>query len=297
MFLFLRNSGGFTMQENLVEFVSKEYELNLSEQSINKLKHSLRLFCSNLSSRWQKSNRTLQNFTNNNKSWLQQVFKFSDNFANYSNKSASISSSFHIKPFNEITDRHKRRRTENLRASNSTEVLLYAAKQKLTSNGSSDFAKILDYLVKNPSEIGRVRAFCENKIEMPLFSKEKCLALFLSLDLSKQQYIELRKACIESGTNQWQSYYEIQQAKLECYPRDKVTITETSASIELQALLDLTIKRLFKVFKENVDLHTHNNLILICKWGFDGASSQSMYKQQFVDENQIAPFSSQVSFL
>lgn len=49
---------------------------------------------------------------------------------------------------------------------------------------------------------------------MPLFSKEKCLALFLSLNLSKRQYIKLRQTCIESGTNQWQSYYEI-QAKLE----------------------------------------------------------------------------------
>lgn len=49
LFLFLRNSGhGFTVQEDLITFVSKECELNLSEQSENKLRHPLRSFCSNL---------------------------------------------------------------------------------------------------------------------------------------------------------------------------------------------------------------------------------------------------------
>lgn len=53
-------------------------------------------------------------------------------------------------------------------------------------------------MIKNPKEIGRVRDFCENKSTLPLFSNEKCLALFLSLDLSKQQYIELRKTLLKT---------------------------------------------------------------------------------------------------
>lgn len=89
----------------------------------------------------------------------------------------------HNKVFDDITDRHKRRRTADLRASNSAEILLFAAKQKLGSDRSFDFAKVLDYLIKNPKEIGRVRDFCENKSKMPLLSKEKSLALFLSLNL------------------------------------------------------------------------------------------------------------------
>lgn len=160
--------------------------------------------------------------------------------------------------------------------------------QKLSSDGSSDFAKILDFLIKNPNKVEQVKAFCENKIKTPFFSIEKCLALFLSLNLSKQQYIELRKICIESGTNQWQSYYEMQRTKLECYPsKNKITITETSASIDLQVLLDLTTKRLLNVCKDNVDVHNNNinNLTLICKWGCDGASNQSMHKQNFLNEN------------
>lgn len=60
-------------------------------------------------------------------------------------------------------------------------------------------AKILNHLIKNPNEAKRVRDFCENRIEVSLYSKEKCLALLLSLNQS--QYIHLRETCIESGTN------------------------------------------------------------------------------------------------
>ncbi|EFN65427.1 hypothetical protein EAG_00267, partial [Camponotus floridanus] len=53
------------------------------------------------------------------------------------------------------------------------------------------------------------------------------------------------------------------------------TITETIASINLQAILDLTSERLLTVCEQNLDRQL--NLKLICKWGFDGASSQSTY--------------------
>lgn len=112
------------------------------------------------------------------KSWLQIVFQLPhDVYSISSHESASTSSSSHNKAFDDITDRHKRRRTADLRASNSSEVLLYAAKQKLGSDGSSDFAKILDYLIKNPKEIGRVRDFCENKSKLPLIERKMLSAI------------------------------------------------------------------------------------------------------------------------
>lgn len=125
-------------------------------------------------------------------------------------------------------------------------------------------AKILDYLIKNPDEVKRVRAFYENQIDISLCSKEKCLAILLSLNLSKSQYISLRETSIENGTNHYVSYYNIQQAKLKCYPpKDKIKITESIALIELQALLDLTSVRLLEVCKLNLDCYM--DLKLICK--------------------------------
>lgn len=80
------------------------------------------------------------------------------------------------------------------------------------------------------------------------------------------------------------SYYKIQQAKLACYPpKNNMIITETISSIDLQAILDLTSERLLTVCEQNLDRRM--NLKLICKWGFDGASNQSTYKQKFLNEN------------
>lgn len=282
LFLFLKDLGPALMyQEQLFDFVVKKLDINLSEKSESQLKNCLRSFCSNAYSRWQKSNRTYKKFEKKNDVWLNREFKIPVELIHgHSDESMSTSSTSHRKSFSDSTERHKRRRTQNVRESNSSEVLLHATKQKLANDGSSDMAKILDYLIKNPNEIKRVRAFCENRIDVPLYSKEKCLAVLLSLNLSKSQYINLRETCIESGTNQYVSYYNIQQAKLECYPpKDTIKITESIAMIKLQALLDLTSARLLEICKQNLDCSM--DLKLICKWGFDGASSQSIYKQKF----------------
>lgn len=52
---------------------------------------------------------------------------------------------------------------------------------------------------------------------------------------------------MEHGVDLYPSYYQIQLAKRDCYPpKEIMTFTETSAEIELQALLDLTMDLLFK---------------------------------------------------
>lgn len=57
-----------------------------------------------------------------------------------------------------------------------------------------------------------------------------------------------------------------------------MTVTDSSAKIALQALLDLTVNRIFETIR-SPDAIQDKQLILISKWGFDGASNQSRYKQ------------------
>ncbi|KYM93385.1 hypothetical protein ALC62_16014 [Cyphomyrmex costatus] len=78
---------------------------------------------------------------------------------------------------------------------------------------------------------------------------------------------------IKHDANSYPSYYKVQQAKRDCYPLiQAIKITDTSAEINLQALLDLTVHRMSKVF--NIKKHSETDkFILISKWGFDGASS------------------------
>ncbi|EFN76996.1 hypothetical protein EAI_12678, partial [Harpegnathos saltator] len=87
----------------------------------------------------------------------------------------------------------------------------------------------------------------------------------------------LRIMSLNQGVKLYPSYYQIQQAKKDCYPsKEMIKCTDTYAEIELQALLDLTTQRLFKAIK--IDTNTDSQEFkFISKWGFDGASGQSFY--------------------
>ena len=82
----------------------------------------------------------------------------------------------------------------------------------------------------------------------------------------------------------------IKQAKFDCYPqKESIEITERSAEVQLQALLDCTVKRLVKaqqpvfgLYMNSIDLQ---NVEMIYKWGFDGSSGQSQYKQKFSSDS------------
>lgn len=74
-------------------------------------------------------------------------------------------------------------------------------------------------------------------------------------------------------------------AKKKCYPKCE-TITETSAEVELQSLLDHTAERILESepnISEEVRKYPPAELVLFGKWGFDGSSGYSEYKQAFSD--------------
>lgn len=80
-------------------------------------------------------------------------------------------------------------------------------------------------------------------------------------------------------------YYKVQNAKQECYPpKDDITLTDTTARIKLQPLLDITAKRIFKAI--NIDSTDCKELTMISKWGMDGASNQANYKQKMTTDDK-----------
>lgn len=63
-----------------------------------------------------------------------------------------------------------------------------------------------------------------------------------------------------------------------------MSVTESGATVGLQALLNHTAERILKVQSDVITSLPENkvdNLELICKWGCDGTSGQSTYKQNF----------------
>lgn len=77
------------------------------------------------------------------------------------------------------------------------------------------------------------------------FSPDEALALFLDLELTKAQYVQLRKALLNKNIDVLPKYEHITSAKTNCCP--EFCVTETSASSDLQSVLDHTAKRFLKI--------------------------------------------------
>lgn len=94
----------------------------------------------------------------------------------------------------------------------------------------------------------------------------------MGADLTKNQYNIIRKY-----TTNFPSYYQIQNAKKDCYPpKEKIFITDSYAKIDMQALLDKTTERIFKTITPTVS-NDGKTYILLSKWGCDGAADQAEY--------------------
>lgn len=71
------------------------------------------------------------------------------------------------------------------------------------------------------------------------------------------------------------------------YPNN-ISVDETYAEVDLQSLLDNTASSILELQKdwiENCLDKTENNLRIIDKWGFDGRTGHSEYKQKFTNCN------------
>lgn len=88
----------------------------------------------------------------------------------------------------------------------------------------------------------------------------------------------MRKNVIALGPDLYPSGYSIRQSKKACLPLS-YTVTEVSAEISVQEVLDHWVYRLS--LAEKSIFRNQRNLNLICKWGCDGSSGHSTYKQKF----------------
>lgn len=287
LLLILKNkNAGFNNYKELLSVIVSRLPVTISESVYRDLESSLRLFCMTLHSKWVKRNYKIDYFESSESSWLDRNFCWPSSFLNeitlqepcttQQQKSGERAK----KPFDELCLKQKKRRTENL-ISHSSEELAFAMKLKLQMDGNRQLSKIFNYLLENPDEVKRVSDFLFSPSKnQKTVQVETSLALMTSLKLSTWQYRTLQQFTNKHmEMAKLPSYYKIQQEKEKCYPsKEDVFVTEKMAEIKLQSILDLTVKRILKI--PNIDT-SQKSLTLTSKWGFDGASSQSGYKQKY----------------
>ena len=106
--------------------------------------------------------------------------------------------------------------------------------------------------------------------------------------MTKSAYQTLRTAAKEKKADVYPPYNVVREAKQKCYPQN-IDVSEDSAKVSLQSLLDHTALRILEQRQDSVHElieklpkgERPHLLDLVCKWGFDGSSGQSEYKQRF----------------
>lgn len=126
-------------------------------------------------------------------------------------------------------------------------------------------------------------------------TKDEALAMIIDNDVTVSSYKHMRALALDLKHDIYPSYTAILEAKKDCYPeKDGIIITETMAEVKLQQLLDHTASRLL-INNNNLEECTNEELIDISvtyKWGFDGSTGHSQYKQRYSDGSTLSNDSS-----
>lgn len=132
------------------------------------------------------------------------------------------------------------------------------------------------------------------------YSREEALALYLDTKLTRNSYKILRKRAMSAGHHLYPSIYAITKAKKDCLPKHSyISVTETSAEVDVAQLCKITAERLLQTLEPVVLSHVPDQsaLTLVCKWGGDGSSGHSNYKQKFQEQNATDEYLFVLSFV
>lgn len=270
--------------------VSNTNSQNLTDDAFKKLNSECSRICNTLKDRWLKCHRILKDFLKKNGSWLKEKVIFiivPKTFIGVSEGKSVVGRP--RKLFENSCEKSKRRKLKALIETNTSQELALAAQVSLWSTGRRDAAQIVKDITNNsPQRASKIKkSYASNGSKLPIkLSPDEALAFLIDKNMTKDQYISTRKICKDHNADIYPNYHIVLDAKKLCYP-EEITITEYSAEIKLQHLLDHTIQRLIlsqydTLKQQNIDLDT--TLTVIFKWGCDGASGQSKYKQNFSNE-------------
>lgn len=212
------------------------------------MKQIQKRFISQFNRRWISANKKKTTFEEKYCNWLKGTFT-----VNFEEQSPQANVGRPKKNFADCCERSKRYKIAELRSSFSQEQI--------------DSASSLS-----------------NDHENHKISADRALALYVQTRMTKYQYQVLRQALQNEGYDILPSYKSILSSKKECYP-ENIEVTESSARVPLQNLLDHTAERILKSKSQDELLMTSQSLTLYTKWGCDGASGQSEFHQKFLDDN------------
>ena len=188
-----------------------------------------------------------------------------------------------------LSERSRQRKAHELLKQKEPHELLYVASQG-SYKKDTDLKYVLQFIMSSPNSSTNIRKLL-SKSDNPQseFTSDEALALMIDTDLTKNSYQTLRTTTKRKNVDIYPPYNHVREAKQKCYP-ENIQVDEESAKVPLQDFLDHTVLRIIEQEKDTVTevLQVQEDdklsLTLICKWGFDGSSGHSPYKQKFCSD-------------
>jgi len=270
----------FLEWKELADFISNKYSIEIL--SMETLKRFFRSF----KEKWTNAQRKTTRFEQNNGLWLNATIKLETKEKKSSTSSQpSTSKGRPKKSLEECSEVTKRRRLKEHNENLTTDSIKQSLCQRYKSDNLHQKALIVEAVNKaSPIREKRIKeSIITPKGQPQKFTPEEALSLFLDLGLSKEKYTVLRSELKKRNHDALPSYKKISTAKKECIPECEVT--NSSASTALQSLLDCTSKRILQMkTKDEIEALSGNSFELLSKWGCDGSSGQSEYKQIITED-------------
>lgn len=269
-------------------------EFLLTKYSIREEKHGdfknmiVRSFISKVLPKFKSFKKSPHLFLEANRDWLESnaVYIHQDYLDDSHESSMNSSNNNRLSlSYEEASDRTKRRRKREVLDHTGLQQIEDAYLTGLRSNGKHTEALIIDALrTSSTAFVKEVWSYMKNTrsedITSSSYSAREALAAALDGRLSKGQYNMQRYHAKAKNVELFPHYSTLQEATKECYPviDEERDVTDISAEIKLQPLLDHTSTRLLESLDKDV-LDGSATYELICKWGCDGSSGQTTYKQ------------------
>lgn len=255
------------------------YSAQFDEQQLRYLKSKLTFFMTTFLTKFRNSQYVVERFLRTHVKWLQRNFVFS-----VEQKQSGRPS---LDNFDHLSTSTKRRRIISPRKSHASDEIEMAFLDNLKSTGKKEVVKQIAQLLQS-SKQDEESLHDTNKDDTLSFNNDEALALYEDAKLTKHQYQTIRLRLKDKGADILLPYGILLETKNKCYPDSlDLQITDTFAEVELQKLLDITVSRLILNLTNSEAMIKSKNtptLILTTKWGCDGSSGHSEYKQRFSDD-------------
>lgn len=160
-----------------------------TKDQITSLKSNFAHFRSEVKSRWAKAHYKENVFLKYNESWLEGTFAIP--VANYS---PALRSGRPSKSFGELSERSKRRKTEDIRSNFDEDLIVHAAQVELRKTGKRDASNVLKEIVSSPTRATRYKkAYYSSKDKVCPLTAQEALQMFIDADLTREQYEIIRR--------------------------------------------------------------------------------------------------------